>query len=45
MPSNNIKSIIEKVKVENRYGKRERMLSKDDLVLDSTICLNADIQQ
>lgn len=29
----------------NTYGKRARMVSGDDLVLNSTICLDADIQQ
>lgn len=45
MPSDNIESRIEEVGEENRYGKRKRMVSIDDLVLDSTICLNVDIQQ
>lgn len=45
MPSDNIESRIENFKEKKRYGKRARMVSKDDLVLDSTICLNAYIQQ
>lgn len=45
MPSDNIESRIEEVKAENRYGKRARMVSKDDIVLDSNYFLNTNIQQ
>ena len=45
MPLDNIESIIEKLEAENKYGKRARMVSKDDIVFDSIVCLNADIQQ
>lgn len=38
MPSNR------RIGGENKYEKRERMLSEDDLVLDSTICLDVNIQ-
>lgn len=45
MSLNNIESRIEEVQAENKYGKRARMVSEYDLVLESIICLNAYIQQ
>lgn len=36
-------SRIEELEVKKRYGKRERILCEDDLVLYSIISLDADI--